>query len=102
MEKEEHNEYIDAAISTAELVAKKQKAYGDSFGKASKILEVLYPNGIGVEQYGDMLTVVRVIDKLFRVATQKDAFGENPWKDINGYSLLECVKEKRSLESQAQ
>jgi len=35
-----------------------------------------------------MLAMIRVIDKLFRIATKKDAFGESPWRDICGYSIL--------------
>jgi len=34
--------------------------------------------------------LLRVIDKLFRIASQKEAFGENPWQDIAGYGLLKC------------
>jgi len=70
------------------LVEEKNAAYGDSFGKANKILETLYPNGIQPEQYIDLLAIVRVIDKLFRVANDKDAFGESPWRDICGYAIL--------------
>ena len=70
------------------LVQEKNDAYGDSFGQANKVLEALYPNGVRPDQYLDMLAVVRVIDKLFRIANKKDAFGESPWKDICGYSLL--------------
>ena len=36
----------------------------------------------------DMLAITRVIDKLFRIATKKDAFGESPWRDICGYAIL--------------
>lgn len=36
--------------------------------------------------------VVRVVDKLFRIANHKDAFGENPWADIAGYAVLMCGK----------
>jgi hypothetical protein len=35
-----------------------------------------------------MLAVTRIVDKLFRIATDKDAFGENPFKDIAGYGIL--------------
>ena len=35
-----------------------------------------------------MLAVVRIVDKLFRIATDKDAFGESPFKDIAGYGIL--------------
>lgn len=69
-------------------VAKKQKAYGDSFGNAHRILKVLYPNGVKPEQYRDMLTVTRIIDKLFRIANEKEAFEEDPYSDIVGYGIL--------------
>ena len=80
--------YEEIANSIGTLVGEKNKAYGDSFGKASKILEVLYPNGINPSQYRDALAVTRVIDKLFRLANKKDAFGESPWRDICGYAIL--------------
>ena len=70
-----------------QLVSEKNKAYGDSFNKSQEIIKVLYPNGIQPKQYRDMLAIVRVIDKLFRI-DNKDAFGESPWRDIAGYSLL--------------
>lgn len=70
------------------LVDQKQAAYGDSFHRASEVMQILYPDGIRVDQYQDVLTMIRVIDKLFRIATKKDAFGESPWKDVAGYGLL--------------
>ena len=70
------------------LCAEKNAAYGDSFGQSCRILEVLYPEGIKPNQYRDALAITRVIDKLFRLANQKDAFGESPWKDICGYAIL--------------
>lgn len=72
------------------LVDVKNKAYGDSFAKSGDILKLLYPDGIKPDQYKDMLYIIRVIDKLFRIATNKDAFGENPARDIAGYSILMC------------
>jgi hypothetical protein len=35
-----------------------------------------------------MLAITRIVDKLFRIATKKDALGENPFKDIAGYGIL--------------
>ena len=70
------------------LVDQKNAAYGSSFKKSEQILKVLYPEGIKPEQYGDMLAITRIVDKLFRIATKKDAFGENPFKDIAGYGIL--------------
>ena len=48
----------------------------------------MFPDGIEPEQYDDLLTIARILDKLFRIANNKDAFEENPWRDICGYSLL--------------
>jgi len=70
------------------LVDEKNAAYGSSFEKSEEILKILYPNGIEPKQYKDMLAVTRIVDKLFRIATQKEAFGESPFKDIAGYGIL--------------
>lgn len=80
--------FEDIGREVGKLVDEKNKAYGDSFGKAGSILSVLYPDGIRVDQYTDMLAVVRILDKLFRIATDRDALGESPFKDITGYGLL--------------
>lgn len=84
--------YEQIAGDVARVVVEKQRAYGDSFGKSGAVMRILYPQGISHKQLDDALTVVRVIDKLFRVATKRDAFGENPWKDIMGYALLAVKK----------
>lgn len=81
--------YHRIAFKIASLVAEKNKAYGDAFSKSSSFLKLLYPNGVKVEDYSNMLTIVRIFDKLMRIATNKGAFNEDPWADINGYTLLE-------------
>lgn len=80
--------YREIGEEIGRLVQEKNEAYGDSFGQACRILEVLYPNGIQPAQYRDALAITRVIDKLFRLSNKKDAFGESPWKDICGYAIL--------------
>lgn len=80
--------YQQTAEEIGNLVSEKNKAYGNSFEDSHKILEVLYPNGIAPHQFRDALGIIRVIDKLFRIATDKDAFGESPWRDIAGYGIL--------------
>ena len=80
--------YQQLGLEVGELVDKKQAAYGDSFGRAGNVLHILYPNGVQPNQYKDMLAVVRIIDKLFRIATDVDALGESPFADIAGYGLL--------------
>lgn len=76
------------AADIAATVAEKNAAYGDSFARSGEVMAVLYPNGIAPGQMADALAVVRVIDKLFRIATDRDALGESPWRDIAGYALL--------------
>lgn len=83
------------------LVDEKNKAYGSSFHKAGEILKILYPTGIQVDKYQDMLFIVRVLDKLFRIATKKDAFGENPAKDIAGYAILMSEVNKAEAEEES-
>lgn len=80
--------YQKIAKSMADLVTLKQEKYGDSFGKTKLLFEILYPDGIKKEQYKDILAIVRILDKINRIATDETALGEDPWKDINGYSLL--------------
>jgi len=76
------------ASDLADLIEKKNKAYGNAFAKTTEILKQLYPNGIKVEQYSDIHVIVRVLDKLSRIANNNDPFGESPYQDIAGYSLL--------------
>ena len=74
------------------LVAEKQLAYGDSYGKSGELLKVLFPNGIPVDMYKEALAIVRVIDKLFRLCTDPNYNGESPWADIVGYGLLRLAE----------
>lgn len=80
--------FAKLALQVGELVDEKNTAYGNSFGEAGNFLKILYPNGVPPEKYDDMLCVVRIFDKLKRIATKKDAFGESPYGDIVGYGLL--------------
>lgn len=86
--------YEKIAAEIGKLVDEKQAAYGDSFGKAGKVMKILYPNGIPLEKIDDALCIVRIIDKLFRIATDKDALGESPYRDISGYGLLGANRDK--------
>ena len=80
--------FADIGKDVGELVKEKQEAYGDSFGRSGECLRQMFPNGIQPEQYDDLLTIARILDKLFRIANNKDAFDENPYQDIIGYGLL--------------
>ena len=76
------------------LLAEKNDAYGDSFHSAGKILVILYPQGIPADKVKDALIIVRILDKIARIAKgDKKAFGESPYKDIAGYAILKLADE---------
>jgi len=78
------------------LVYDKQLAYGDSFGRSGECLRQMFPEGIKPSQYDDLLTIARILDKLFRLANDPSAFDENPYQDIVGYALLGMNRHKCS------
>lgn len=86
--------FFRTAMDIAYMVTIKNRAYGDAFGQSGKIMAILYPNGISKAQMEDALTVVRIIDKLFRIANHKEALGESPFDDICGYGLLAAVRDE--------
>lgn len=89
--------FMEVAEKVAAVVESKDLAYGKAFDQTASFLELLFPEGIDVSQYGKMLYLVRIFDKLKRIATSEYAFGENPAEDICGYSLLyirKCIEEK--------
>ena len=90
--------YEETAEEIGKLVAEKNRAYGSSFAESYKVLQILYPLGIKPDQYTDALAIIRVLDKLFRIATDKDALGESPWRDIAGYGILGTVNGRKKEE----
>ncbi len=87
--------YERIGTEVGKLVEEKNKAYGDSFAKCGDFLRLLYPSGIKPEQYGDALAQVRIFDKQMRIATDKGALGESPYRDIAGYGILGAAKDER-------
>ena len=92
---ETKTEFELTAEEIGKLVSKKNKAYGNSFEEAEKFLKLLFPNGIPTDSYSDMLCIVRIFDKLKRIATDKDAFSESPYADLIGYGILGLVKDRK-------
>jgi len=96
----DNSPYCQIGEAIGALVESKQKQYGDSFGKSGQILRILYPEGIKPEALDDALTVTRIVDKLFRIATAQggpDLGNETPWADIVGYGLLAIARKQKSL-----
>ncbi|SRR5881394_436112 len=84
-----YEDHAGHKLTFAEFLIFKNRAYGNSFTTAPRMLEFLFPDGIRVDQYGDLMYIVRVLDKLKRIAEANDPFGENPASDIKGYSVLQ-------------
>lgn len=80
--------YVEIGYDVGKLVQEKNEAYGDSWVKTAQMLNVLYPHGVPVIAYQNLLLMVRVMDKLCRIATNPNALGESPWRDIAGYGML--------------
>ena len=86
--------YKKLGESVGALVQEKQEAYGNSFGRAGDVMRLLYPEGTPLEAMDDALTIVRMLDKMFRIAQshKSDPMGESPFKDITGYGLLATAR----------
>lgn len=93
-EGEQVDAYRHKALEVAKVVKEKNEAYGSAFAKAGEFLKLLYPEGINPDQYKDALLLVRIFDKQMRIAHRKDAFGENPYEDIQGYGLLGSLEDE--------
>ena len=89
-------DFAQAVDDVAALVKKKNAAYGNSFGTAGEALKILYPDGVKPEQYAEALLVTRIWDKLKRLATNNDPFGESPFVDIAGYAMCGITLHKKA------
>lgn len=67
------------------LVAEKNRQYGNTWHTCAEVLRVLYPARIKPDQYITAMLVVRIVDKLGRVAT---GALEDSFEDIAGYGIL--------------
>lgn len=84
--------YEVVAKDVACLVEKKNVSYGNSFNVSGEFLRLLWPQGVPVESYSDMLSFIRTFDKMKRLATEPNAFGEDARQDMVGYALLNLVR----------
>jgi len=97
-------QYEEAGQEIGRLVDQKNRVYGDSFRKTGEILRIIRPQRSWGVDLDDLLAVVRIIDKIFRILTSRDALGEDPWRDIAGYAILRSrqIEEQRYAEAGGQ
>ena len=91
---EKTSNFEEIAAGIGRLVTEKNAAYGNSFEESGKILRILYPNGISISDYDNLLALVRIIDKIFRIAKNEDSFNGDSWADICGYALLMVARKE--------
>lgn len=76
---------------TRNTIDKNQK-YGDAARKVTALLYELYPDGIAPDQYPNALLLIRLLDKVVRLAAYTPdrlaADDESPWVDVAGYGVL--------------
>ena len=81
----------------AKLLSEKNLAYGNSFEDVPYMLKKLYPKGVQPEHLDDFLLLVRIFDKIKRIAQNNDPYGEDPWMDIAGYALLKMITRPKTV-----
>ena len=86
--KKNNPQFEKIATEIGKLVAVKNINYGDSFSHTGEIMKFLFPDGIPIEKYEVFLALVRIMDKIFRLATNPNYNNENAWADIAGYCVL--------------
>lgn len=82
---------LSLATGIGATLQQKNLAYGDSFSKTPAILEILYPDGVKPYQYRNLLTLVRMVDKINRIAASSGKDSEDPFTDLAGYAILAQV-----------
>lgn len=86
------------------ILQRKNIQYGDSFEKTPEILKILYPKGVQPDQYENLLFLVRILDKVNRIAAagqkgQHIQDVEDPLVDIAGYAILaQTLREGKKLD----
>lgn len=85
--------YEQIGSDLVELLEEKRKAYGDGFDGVPQILNILYPDGIQPKDYGSLLTLTRILDKIYRISNNDTT--EDPWLDIAGYCFLAMRKRSK-------
>ena len=93
-------DFVKLGAEVGDLVRGKSLAYGDSVGATGTMLGALFPEGIPPARYRDAGLIVRVLDKLKRLATDPAAFGESPWRDIAGYALRGLAADMADTEAE--
>jgi len=69
---------------------KKSEEYGDTDLKVGKMMDILYPEGITLEQYGDFLFSLKILEKISRLSSKNisEEAKTDLMQDLAGYGIL--------------
>jgi len=82
------NGFYDIASELAEMLTNKNRKYGDSYARMAHVLPIFYPDGVPGNHLLDAVFILRIIDKLMRIASAQSDDEEDPVADIAGYAIL--------------
>ena len=82
------NGFYDIASELAEMLTDKNRKYGDSYARMAHVLPIFYPEGVPGNHLLDAVFILRIIDKLMRIASAQSDDEEDPVADIAGYAIL--------------
>jgi hypothetical protein len=68
-----------------DTVYEKNIRYGSAYKSTAACMKILYPQGIKPGELQDATIIVRVLDKLARIA---NGHFDDSWSDIAGYGLI--------------
>ena len=91
-------EFLDIASEIGNLLADKNRQYGDAYARMAHVLPIFYPQGVPPEQLLDAVFILRIVDKLMRVASAQGDDIEDPVKDIAGYAILRMREMRQDKE----
>ena len=92
--------FLAIAHEVAATLEQKKIEYGDSFNSVEKLLFYLYPKGINPAQYPNLLSIIRISEKLFRLSHAPDT--KDSFTDIAGYSILALLSKENKPKKEKQ
>jgi hypothetical protein len=90
-------DFLGLGEEIGRMLANKNRKYGDSYARMAHVLPMFYPDGVPGDHLLDAVFILRIIDKLMRIASAQGDDEEDPVKDIAGYAILR-MREMRNSE----
>jgi len=81
-------DFLSLANELGNMLADKNRQYGDSYARMAHVLPMFYPDGVPPDQLLDAVFILRIVDKLMRIASAQGDDQEDPVLDLCGYGIL--------------